>query len=212
VPDNKLRQLQVPVKYIVPFHVVHFLKILLFSSAFFLLSINILLTKLHRISFPSMNTADIFPLAMSSHAPFKVSALIFMGLKKIHPLNQAGLSRIWNIAILAFLIQRIPTSSSVANSRPWRYLQMPTMILRVVFLLCGLSVVLGQVQYMGMNIAGFDFGCATNGSCDFTTMLPPLTSLGGSDGAGQMEHFRDDDIFNTFRLRWFQDLFILSGG
>ncbi|KUJ09726.1 cellulase-domain-containing protein, partial [Mollisia scopiformis] len=78
---------------------------------------------------------------------------------------------------------------------------MPTMILRALLLLCGLStIVLAQVQYMGMNIAGFDFGCATNGTCNFTTMLPPLTSLGGSDGAAQMQHFRDDDIFNTFRL------------
>ncbi|KAF8846665.1 beta-1,4-endoglucanase [Acephala macrosclerotiorum] len=77
---------------------------------------------------------------------------------------------------------------------------MPAMISRVLVLLCGLSTVLGQVQYMGMNIAGFDFGCATNGSCDFSTMLPPLTKLGGSDGAAQMQHFLGDDQMNTFRL------------
>lgn len=117
------------------------------------------------------------------------------------PLNEAGLSYLEDCKVCVLN----PTHSHIfvgRNPRPWSYLQMPTMILRVLLLLSGLSVVLGQVQYMGMNIAGFDFGCATNGSCNFTTMLPPLTSLGGSDGAGQMQHFKDDDIFNTFRLRW----------
>lgn len=55
---------------------------------------------------------------------------------------------------------------------------------------------------MGMNIEGFAFGCYTNGSCDLDTIVYPLTSLHGSvvDGAGQMQHFYDDDQMTMFRL------------
>lgn len=69
-----------------------------------------------------------------------------------------------------------------------------------------------------MNIAGFDFGCqidvsllelnlkyseadATQGTCPLSSITPPLSSLGGGDGAGQMQHFVDDDQMNIFRLR-----------
>ena len=51
-----------------------------------------------------------------------------------------------------------------------------------------------------MNIAGFDFGCTTDGSDDLTDVAPPLSSLGGADGASQMKHFVDDDNLNIFRL------------
>ncbi|TPX15807.1 uncharacterized protein E0L32_000141 [Thyridium curvatum] len=54
----------------------------------------------------------------------------------------------------------------------------------------------GQVKYAGVNIAGFDFGCATNGNCNITAAYPPLQSLGGPDGAGQMQHFARDDGMN----------------
>ncbi|KAI1320318.1 glycoside hydrolase family 5 protein [Xylariaceae sp. FL0255] len=57
------------------------------------------------------------------------------------------------------------------------------------------------VQYFGINIAGFDFGCGTDGSDDWqTSATPPLSSLGGPDGAGQMSHFAKDDGMNIFRL------------
>ncbi len=52
----------------------------------------------------------------------------------------------------------------------------------------------------GINIAGFDFGCGTDGTCDISKAYPPLTSLGGPDGAGQMSHFVRDDHLNIFRL------------
>ena len=69
-----------------------------------------------------------------------------------------------------------------------------------------------------MNIAGFDFGCqidvglldlipkypgadAAQGTCPLSSVTPPLSSLGGGDGAGQMQHFVDADQMNIFRLR-----------
>ncbi|RFU31855.1 hypothetical protein B7463_g4482, partial [Scytalidium lignicola] len=58
----------------------------------------------------------------------------------------------------------------------------------------------GSVQYAGVNIAGFDFGCGTDGTCDTTQAYPPLSSLGGPDGIGQMQHFVTDDNLNVFRL------------
>lgn len=51
-----------------------------------------------------------------------------------------------------------------------------------------------------MNIAGFDFGCLTDGNQNVASVYPPLQSLGGPDGAGQMKHFVTDDHLNVFRL------------
>ncbi|KAK3938660.1 glycoside hydrolase family 5 protein [Diplogelasinospora grovesii] len=56
------------------------------------------------------------------------------------------------------------------------------------------------VQFIGTNIAGFDFGCSIQGACNLTQATPPLSSLGGPDGAGQMQHFVKDDGMNMFRL------------
>lgn len=80
----------------------------------------------------------------------------------------------------------------------------------------------GSVQFAGVNIAGFDFGCATNvsfelscphlrqraqalttdlqGNCNVSAVYAPLAALGGPDGAGQMSHFSKDDGMNIFRL------------
>ncbi|KAF8313040.1 cellulase-domain-containing protein, partial [Clavulina sp. PMI_390] len=83
----------------------------------------------------------------------------------------------------------------------------------------------GNLAYGGVNIAGFDFGCGTDGTCVITGSdgpYPPLASLGNPDGIGQMTHFRkghiphvllveypnprtyasigQDDGFNIFRL------------
>ncbi|KAI0440682.1 glycoside hydrolase family 5 protein [Xylaria telfairii] len=56
------------------------------------------------------------------------------------------------------------------------------------------------VQYFGVNIAGFDFGCGIDASCDTAGVGPPLSTLGGPDGAGQMSHFVNDLSMNIFRL------------
>ncbi|KAJ9161124.1 Glycoside hydrolase family 5 protein [Coniochaeta hoffmannii] len=56
------------------------------------------------------------------------------------------------------------------------------------------------VQYFGVNIAGFDFGCSIQGACNTTAIYAPLSSLGGPDGIGQMQHFSKDDGMNMFRL------------
>ena len=39
------------------------------------------------------------------------------------------------------------------------------------------------------------------GTCPLSSVSAPLTSLGGGDGAGQMQHFVTDDQMNIFRLR-----------
>ncbi|KAH0834839.1 hypothetical protein J3R83DRAFT_10459 [Lanmaoa asiatica] len=45
------------------------------------------------------------------------------------------------------------------------------------------------LRFAGVNIAGFDFGCGTDGTCNITQACPPLTQLGCADGLGQMQHF-----------------------
>ncbi len=58
----------------------------------------------------------------------------------------------------------------------------------------------GKLRFAGVNIAGFDFGCSSDGTCNASGAWPPLTQYYGADGAGQMKHFVDDDGFNVFRL------------
>jgi endoglucanase len=58
----------------------------------------------------------------------------------------------------------------------------------------------GKLPLVGVNIAGFDFGCGTDGTCNTTQALPPLSQYGGPDGAGQMQHFVKDDGMTIFRL------------
>ncbi|KAG8904192.1 hypothetical protein FRC01_008834, partial [Tulasnella sp. 417] len=50
--------------------------------------------------------------------------------------------------------------------------------------------------YKGVNIAGFEWGCLTDGSCTYPNS-PPLTST--ADGPGQMKWFVSNGM-NTFRL------------
>ncbi|KAL5465114.1 hypothetical protein PMIN06_000853 [Paraphaeosphaeria minitans] len=52
----------------------------------------------------------------------------------------------------------------------------------------------GKTQYAGVNIAGFDFGCSTDGSCGGAYSDP------GANGIAQMKHFATDDKLNVFRL------------
>ncbi|KAF8434502.1 glycoside hydrolase family 5 protein [Boletus edulis BED1] len=56
------------------------------------------------------------------------------------------------------------------------------------------------LRFAGVNIAGFDFGCGTDGTCNITQACPPLTQLGCADGLGQMQHFVENDGYNVFRL------------
>ncbi|GAB7359867.1 hypothetical protein MBLNU230_g7395t1 [Neophaeotheca triangularis] len=53
----------------------------------------------------------------------------------------------------------------------------------------------GGVPYGGVNIAGFDFGCGTDGSCSVSGIVDP-----GQEGIDQMNHFVNDLGLNTFRL------------
>jgi len=55
-------------------------------------------------------------------------------------------------------------------------------------------------DFEGVNVAGFDFGVDINGTALLASSQGPLTALGGSDGAGQMTHFFNDDALNLFRL------------
>jgi endoglucanase len=55
----------------------------------------------------------------------------------------------------------------------------------------------GQVAFAGVNIAGFDFGCVINGTCD-TRATFDVASKG--NGIQQMQHFVQDDGLNAFRL------------
>ncbi|KAI0084686.1 endoglucanase [Irpex rosettiformis] len=58
----------------------------------------------------------------------------------------------------------------------------------------------GPLKFYGVNIAGFDFGCNTDGNCQASAAWPPLLKYYGHDGEGQMDHFVKDDGFNAFRL------------
>ena len=40
----------------------------------------------------------------------------------------------------------------------------------------------GKTKYAGVNIAGFDFGCQTDGTCTVSGVYPPLTQFSGKDG------------------------------
>jgi endoglucanase len=57
-----------------------------------------------------------------------------------------------------------------------------------------------KVQYAGVNIAGFDFGCTTDGTCSLTGASKPYDIVQGANALGQMNHFIKDDTLNTFRL------------
>ncbi|KAF2470557.1 glycoside hydrolase [Lindgomyces ingoldianus] len=57
-----------------------------------------------------------------------------------------------------------------------------------------------KVKYAGVNIAGFDFGCTTDGTCSLTGMSKPYDIVTGANAVGQMNHFVKDDTLNTLRL------------
>lgn len=57
-----------------------------------------------------------------------------------------------------------------------------------------------ELKYLGVAMAGIDFGCDIDGSCPLKTVALPLKNYGGADGKAQMEHFVNNDKLNIFRL------------
>lgn len=57
-----------------------------------------------------------------------------------------------------------------------------------------------ELQFLGVAMAGIDFGCDIDGSCPLKTVALPLKNYGGADGKAQMEHFVKNDKLNIFRL------------
>ncbi|KAL1864617.1 hypothetical protein Daus18300_007634 [Diaporthe australafricana] len=59
-----------------------------------------------------------------------------------------------------------------------------------------------QVQFLGVAIAGGDFGCQIDGTCPTgSTQLPLGSNGGGGDGPGQMQHWTSlSKPLNLFRL------------
>jgi endoglucanase len=53
------------------------------------------------------------------------------------------------------------------------------------------------VAFAGVNIAGFDFGCGIDGTCDTQSTFDVATT---GSGIQQMLHFVKDDGLNAFRL------------
>ncbi|KAJ7203800.1 endoglucanase [Mycena pura] len=58
----------------------------------------------------------------------------------------------------------------------------------------------GPLRFVGVNMAGMDFGCNSDGNCNESAAWPPLLQYFGHDGQGQMNHFVADDGYNVFRL------------
>ncbi|KAH9906395.1 endoglucanase 2 [Xylariomycetidae sp. FL2044] len=66
-----------------------------------------------------------------------------------------------------------------------------------IFCLLGLApAVLAKVQFLGVAIAGGDFGCEIDGTCSTGSTQLPI----GNDGTSQMQHFVEDDGLNLLRL------------
>ncbi|KAH9989301.1 glycoside hydrolase family 5 protein [Xylariaceae sp. FL0662B] len=57
------------------------------------------------------------------------------------------------------------------------------------------TVVLAKVQYLGVALAGGDFGCGIDGSCPTSLVQLPL-----DNGVAQMQHFVQADGINMIRL------------
>ncbi|KAJ6780230.1 hypothetical protein PWT90_01957 [Aphanocladium album] len=57
-----------------------------------------------------------------------------------------------------------------------------------------------KLQYLGVAMAGIDFGCDIDGTCPLKTVALPLKNYGGADGEAQMQHFVKNDNLNIFRL------------
>ncbi|KAI2617258.1 glycoside hydrolase family 5 protein [Hypomontagnella submonticulosa] len=65
-----------------------------------------------------------------------------------------------------------------------------------LFLLAAARVIFAKLQFLGVAIAGGDFGCQIDGSCPISSAQLPLND----DGISQMQHFVKDDGLNMLRL------------
>ncbi|KAF6800239.1 glycoside hydrolase family 5 protein [Colletotrichum sojae] len=74
------------------------------------------------------------------------------------------------------------------------------MVSKTLTLLGFAAAAVARVQFLGVAISGGDFGCEINGNCPLDKVQLPLSSLGGGDGEGQMNHFAQNDKLNMFRL------------
>ncbi|KAI1373374.1 glycoside hydrolase family 5 protein [Hypoxylon crocopeplum] len=70
------------------------------------------------------------------------------------------------------------------------------MYFKTFFWLATAPIVLAKVQFLGIAIAGGDFGCQIDGSCPTGSTQLPLNN----DGVAQMQHFVKDDGINMLRL------------
>lgn len=104
--------------------------------------------------------------------------------------------------------QSSPSLPSSSSSRSSSARSHPTMLSTILAALAGCSLVASaptqpratKVQYAGVNIAGFDFGCTTDGRCSLTGTNKPYDIVSGANALGQMNHFVKDDTLNAFRL------------
>jgi endoglucanase len=64
-------------------------------------------------------------------------------------------------------------------------------------IVAGPAVRTGKVEFGGINIAGFDFHCKTDGTCRLDEVEDVVSN---GNAIQQMEHFIGDDGLNTFRL------------
>ncbi|KAI2613336.1 glycoside hydrolase family 5 protein [Hypoxylon sp. NC1633] len=70
------------------------------------------------------------------------------------------------------------------------------MYFNAFLILAAVPVVLAKVQFLGVAIAGGDFGCQIDGSCPTSSTQLPINN----DGVAQMQHFVEADGINVLRL------------
>ncbi|CAJ2510269.1 Uu.00g061690.m01.CDS01 [Anthostomella pinea] len=105
------------------------------------------------------------------------------------------------IAILVYLLGGIFYQRAVANARGWKQLPNYSLWASVWSFICSFTLLglaraaVAKVQFLGVAIAGGDFGCQTDGSCPTSSVQLAL-----GKGPGQMQHFVEDDGMNILRL------------
>ncbi|KAF2449084.1 glycoside hydrolase family 5 protein [Karstenula rhodostoma CBS 690.94] len=94
------------------------------------------------------------------------------------------------VAATTLLTVKRPSSTPTSSAT----IKKPATTSQAVVVAAAPTPISGQTQYAGINIAGFDFGCSTDGSCGGAYVDP------GANGIAQMKHFATDDKLNAFRL------------
>ncbi|KKF95440.1 Endoglucanase EG-II [Ceratocystis platani] len=73
--------------------------------------------------------------------------------------------------------------------------------MRIPYSMMAFAGLASAVQlYRGVAIAGADFGCDIDGTCDLTQIIFPLKEYSDVNGVDQMRHFIRDHDLNMFRL------------